>query len=120
MASHKIYSGLSSDKAFKMLPYLLRKTLYKSVLPEDTLYTLILFPIDAKEVVRSPDVGRAINNIRDDFKEEQQVVIAGNSFTQESTDLIEREEYVLLALDTDFWTDENIIEIRTSIAARHQ
>ena len=117
MALYKIYSHLSSDKIYKMLPHLIRKSLDQNLFSDSTDYSLILFPVDGKVVLRSPDVKKAINEIQEDSTE--QVVVVANKLSREATAMIEKRGFTLLALQTDFWTDDSIIRVKIDIAKRH-
>lgn len=77
-------------------------------LAKEGRYTVILFPHTREDVVRSPEVVKALRRVAP----EERVVGVGGTFTVEARDALSERGALIVAMGEFFWTDESYVAIR--------
>lgn len=95
------------------LPPELRQRVPSTLAKEDR-YTVILFPHAREDVVRSPEVLKALRKLALD----ERVVGVGGTFTAEARAALSERGAIIVSMGDYFWTDESYVAIKTPAPPR--
>lgn len=99
--------GVRGDRIDAALPPPFRSRLPASATASDATFTLLLFPHNIEDVVRSAPVRRALARVA---PEARIVAVAGN-FTEEALQALDERGTLVLRVNDYLWTDESYARV---------
>jgi len=112
MAKYRVYTNQTNQQVLNLLPPQLQRTFVRETLKKSTKYTVIVFPTDGHEVVRSRVLSKALQ----DVSGKTNIVVVVSDYTIEAGELARQQHIELLSIkEGSFWTDDSIVEIRQGL-----